>query len=333
MLPLGKGLDLSSSSIISDRGDGDGQDLNTSVHSFVEVPSSNEFRFKGIPLLAANGKKYAFGREAVYVGLQTGSTLLKAADVINSPDKEILGRAVVSLSSQFLGTPIIQDEYVYFSTPTTPLDSDCVDFDPSQIATYHSAFYLRELSRLGYRPIPIPEGQAIVLSEAESEGWTAVGISFGMSFVNISVVKEKRLLRVVTQTKAGNWIDSEVALETGLTLPEVKKRRQKFDPTKIQSSVDLALRTRYRQVMNEILNRLDSIFVSMRTQDQYPMIWAGPMTTISSFADLAREVFNDRSLEQTFSARITGQRRGRLPSTTVVEGLLKRAIGEYHDGP
>lgn len=329
MAILGKGLDLSSSSITCDSGDGDGQDISTSIANFVEIPSSNLSQFSNIPTFSANGKVYAFGREAAYVGSQTGSFPLKSQNVITSDSDEDLGRAVISLSSNFLGTPRVQDEYVYFSVPSVPLDSDCAEFDPSQVATYHAAFYLRELSRLGYRPIPIPEGQAIVLNEAKKDGYTAVGISFGMAFINAAIVKNRRLLRVITQTRAGNWIEEQVALDMGKSLLEVSRARLAFDPTNIRSDMGIALRDYYRKAMDEILNRLDASFLSLNSSDRFPMIWAGPMTAIKSFTDLARERFNNRSLEQTFSARIIGQRRGTLPTSSVVQGLLKQATEEY----
>jgi hypothetical protein len=150
-----------------------------------------------------------------------------------------------------------------------------------------------------------------------------------MAFINAAIVKEKRLLRVITQTKAGNWIEEQTALATGKTIPEIRRARIAFDPTHIKDEVDLTLRERYRDAMGELLDRLDSSFVSLRSYDKFPMIWAGPMASVNSFSDLAREVFNDRSLEQTFPAAIIGQRKGNLPTTSVVQGLLKKAVGEY----
>lgn len=329
--PYGVGLDLSSSSIAAARGDGDGLNISESVHAFVEVPDTNDPLFSGIPLIASDGKNYAFGREAVYVGLQTSSSLLKADDVVTSSSDPELPKAVSSLSSSFLVSPRIGDEYIYFSAPTQPLDVDCVDISPSALATYHTAFYLRELARRGYRPLPCSEGHAIVLSEAESQGFSGVGISFGSAFINAAIVQEKRLIRVFTQTKAGTWIINQTSLELGITTERVKNALKTFDPTNIRTDIDLTLRFYYRQVMDEVLDHLDASFLSLQvpTSPKWEMIWAGPMTSVKSFTDLARERFNIRSLERTFSASISGQRRAKTPEATVVNGLYLRAKGEY----
>jgi hypothetical protein len=329
--PYGVGLDLSSSSLAAAREDGDGLNISNSVHAFVEVPNANDDVFSGIPLIASEGKQYAFGREAVYVGLQASSSLLKADDIITPSSDPYPPRAVSSLSASFLVKPRTEDEYIYFSAPTQPLDTDCVDFSPSALATYHTAFYLRELARRGYRPLPCCEGHAIVLAEAATTKYTGVGISFGMAFINAAVVKEKRLLRVVTQTKAGTWVINQTALELGISTDKVMKALKTFDPTDIRTDIDLTLRFYYRQCMDEMLDHLDSSFLSLRVpaSEKWEMIWAGPMTSVKSFPDLARERFNMRSLERTFSASISGQRRGKTPESTVVSGLCLRAKGEY----
>lgn len=331
--PYGVGLDLSSSSIFSARGDGDGLNINESENAFVEVPDANDDSFQGIPLIASEGSNYAFGREAVYVGLQTSSSLLKADDVLTPTSDLKLPRAVSSLSSSFLVQPRTEDEYLYFSVPTLPLDTDCVDLSPSAIATYHSAFYLRELARRGYRPLPCPEGVAVVLSEAESKGFTGVGISFGASFINFCIVKEKRLLRSVTQTKAGSWIINQTSLELGISTEKVKQGLKTFNPTNIRTDIDLTLRFYYRQAMDEMLDHLDTSFLSLQvpTTSRWEMIWAGPMTSPKSFTDLARERFNIRGLERTFPASISGQSRAKTPDSTVVSGLYLRAKHEYSD--
>lgn len=329
--PYGRGVDLASEIISVAQKDADGLNINRSERYFVSVPEANSDEFRGIPIITSDGVDYAFGREAAYVGLQHSSPLLKAADVISTPADDTLGRAVATMSSAFLDAPRTRDEYVYFSVPTSPVDVDCVALSPEMVATRHSAFYLREIARRGqgkYRPLPMPSGQAIVLDEALA--YTGVGISFDLSFVNMAIVKNRRLLRVVTQSRAGEYIINQTALETGKSTDFIKAALKVFDPTSIKNGVDETLRFYYRAVMDEVLDHLDTSFLSLQdVTTSYEMIWAGVMTSVKSFADLARERFNLRSLERTFSGTISGQRRGKTPLQTVVSGLYWKAHSEH----
>lgn len=326
---LGKGLLLGSDAIASDFEDGDGHNVSSARNGFVAVSEINLPKVTGFPILTTpDGIKYIFGQEAIAAGLALSSPLQKSPDII-TPTTTKLADAAVALSSNFLEKPRRRDEYVYFSVPTIPLDTDSVEIEHGIVANYHSAFYARALSRLGYRALPMPEGQAIALNENDSASKSIVGISFGMSFINVSIVSHNRLLRSFTLSKAGNWILQEVSLELKLPIPKIEKMLKCLDLCAAKTDLELTIRSYYRQAIDSVLDYLEVSFVSIKSQEDFSMVWAGPMTLPGSFADLARERWNQRAQEKTFPGNITEQKRSLLPGIAVVSGLRRKANSEY----
>ena len=70
---------------------------------------------------------------------------------------------------------------------------------------------ISKVKKLGYKPKPLYEGLAVIFSELADENFTGIGISFGAGMVNICLACMSVPVFSFSVTKAGDWIDQQVA--------------------------------------------------------------------------------------------------------------------------
>jgi actin-like ATPase involved in cell morphogenesis len=161
--------------------------------------------------------KYVVKDDKLYV---VGNDALQFANIFNKETRRPLSNGVISpteeealpivelLIKNVVGEPRYQDEIVYFSTPGEPLDAD---FN----IIYHIKTIEGFLKTMGYIPKPINESQTIILSELADKDFTGIGISFGGGMVNVCASFMSVPIFKFSVTKAGDWIDQQVAMSVG----------------------------------------------------------------------------------------------------------------------
>ncbi len=108
-----------------------------------------------------------------------------------------------------------RNKKICFSVPGDPIDN------PNAIV-YHESIIRMYLRDLGYSPISINEGLAVVLSELSATNFTGIGISMGggmcnvcFSYLSVPVVK-------YSIQKGGDYIDSMVGRSVGESPTKIK---------------------------------------------------------------------------------------------------------------
>lgn len=319
---LGKGLDLNSDRISACKRFDNDRNLDSDRSIFVLVSSQNSKYFSNSDLIVVDGTTYAMGETSLALGLKLGAPLLRVDNILTI-DGDVT-KVAIETSKVKLDTPASLDEYVYFSLPSTEIEPN------SPTTDYQRLVLTRELSRLGYRALPTIRSHALVLEEGEQFENTAIGIVFGMGMIDVAVVQDKGLLTSFSTNRAGDWIEEQTALQMNVDVPIISQARRDFDPTNVKTDADKALRAYYRRAMDAVLSTLSSRLTSLGiTTGNFPMIWTGAMTSVKSFADLARERFNDRKLITPFPVSVSEQFVSKKGFEAVVLGLCKQAVLEY----
>ena len=190
--------------------------------------------------------KYVMKDEKLYV---VGDKALQFANMLNKETRRPLSKGMISptekealpmvelLIKSVVGEPRYQNEMVYFSVPGEPLDAD---FD----IIYHVKIIEGFLKTLGYTPRPINEGLAVILSELADENFTGLGISFGGGMVNVCASFISVPVFTFSVTRAGDWIDQQVAMAIGEAASRVSALKE--------SSLDLSKKRDLNKIENAL---------------------------------------------------------------------------------
>ena len=95
-----------------------------------------------------------------------------------------------------------------FTIPAAPLGAEST-------LTYHETTLRQILSELGYQPVAINEGLAVIYGELESSNYTGIGISCGGGLCNVCLAYLSVPVVSFSIPKAGDFIDSSAAAVTG----------------------------------------------------------------------------------------------------------------------
>ena len=122
---------------------------------------------------------------------------------------------IKAIINQLVRKPDKKNKKICFSVPGDPIDN------PNSIV-YHESIIRMHLQSLGYSPISINEGMAVVLSELSATNFTGIGISMGggmcnvcFSYLSVPVVK-------YSIQKGGDYIDSMVGRSVGELPTKIK---------------------------------------------------------------------------------------------------------------
>src|SRR5262249_51227647 len=88
--------------------------------------------------------------------------------------------------------------------------------------TYHEATLRRYFESLGYKPVAINEGLAVIFSELEDNNFTGIGISCGGGMCNVPLAYLSIPSMMFSIAKGGDFIDAATAAVTGEQTTRVK---------------------------------------------------------------------------------------------------------------
>lgn len=122
---------------------------------------------------------------------------------------------IKAIINNLVRKPHKKNKKICFSVPGDPIDN------PDSIV-YHESIIKMHLQSLGYSPISINEGMAVVLSELSATNFTGIGISMGggmcnvcLSYLSVPVVK-------YSIQKGGDYIDRMVGKSVGEPPTKIK---------------------------------------------------------------------------------------------------------------
>jgi len=324
----GKGIDIGTTFINCAERRGDSIVFRSERDAFFAIDYSDFTK----EMLTRSGTKYIQKQDQLYV---VGDEALKLANVFNKEVRRPMSRGVISpdekealpmvelLIKIVVGEPNQAGEIVYHSLPGDPLDAD---FN----LVYHKGVLQGFLQGLGYTPKSITEGLAVVFSELAEEGFTGLGISFGGGMVNVCLSYMSVPVLSFSLSKAGDWIDRQVAMAVGNTATRVCTIKESgLNLAKdSQDKIERALSIYYDYLIEYVIENVKMEFEKARQMpglDQpITVALAGGTALPTGFAERF-----ERVLRRTgFPLPVKAIKLASQPLRSVVKGALAAALAD-----
>ena len=207
--------------------------------------------------------------------------------------------------------------------------------DGSADSAFHRARLEAMFKRLGWNVKTIEEAQAVILAERpvakQTDGtevpYTGLGLSFGAGRANCVLSYKGMTVVGMSCARSGDWIDKQVAEQTGVPLAQVvsaKEKRLDFDNIDMDDDVLFALDTYYERMLQYVFKNFAKKFAEVKSQFDYPLdiVVAGGTSMPKGFAKKMEGIV--RNLDLPFKIREV--RMAKSPRNAVVEGLLISAV-------
>lgn len=325
----GKGVDIGTAFVKCAEKQRDEISFRSERNAFFEVEHT-DFTKK---ILDNSKVKYIIKEDTLYV---VGDEALEFANMFNKETRRPLSRGVISPTEQealpmvelliksVIGEPSYKGEIVYYSVPGGPLDAD---FN----VIYHEKMLDGFLKNLGYTPKTIHEGHAIILSELASEDFTGIGLSFGGGMVNVCLSFMSVPIFKFSVTKAGDWIDQQVAMavnETASRVSSIKESSLDLTKQKGLTKIETALSIYYNHLIEYVIENIKEEFSKQKKMPRITkpisIVLSGGTSLPEGFVDRFRQILDQLKLPVSVGeVKMASQ-----PLSSVAKGALVAASAD-----
>ncbi|MBF0489558.1 MAG: hypothetical protein HQL15_02935 [Candidatus Omnitrophica bacterium] len=210
----------------------------------------------------------------------------------------------------------------YYCVPANPIDAD---FN----IVYHSGIIAGALKNLGYIPKEMNEAHAVVFSELADQDFTGIGISCGGGMVNVCVSYKTIPAVAFSTSRAGDWIDKNVAQVLGTNSTRAAALKEKGVNLKSpKNREEEAIGIYYRNLISYTLNNIKAKFESTEGIPQFPdpvdIVCSGGTSLVGGFID----VFEEELKKMEFPIPINKVRLATEPLNATAKGLLLAALND-----
>ncbi|MBF0123394.1 MAG: hypothetical protein HQL21_08350 [Candidatus Omnitrophica bacterium] len=325
-LRLGVGLDLGTAYIVASR---EVEDKRVFVknerNAFLSVRGDQSTK----ELLSKLKIKYIGLGEKLYV---LGSMALELADIFGRETQRSMNMGILN-PSEGESIPIIQllvknilweprekGEVCCFSIPAQPIDRD-------QDTIYHRGVFEGILRNIGFDPMIIDEGYAVVLSELEAQDFTGIGVSCGAGMVNICAAYKSMPVQSFSITRGGDWIDKSASTVLGIPMSRVSHIKEHgLDIKNPKSREEEAIAIYYRNYINYLVESMSRVFGkssdTLQFKEPVDIVFAGGSSMVSGFISVVKEEIKAAK----FGFSVGNILHAKEPFTSVVRGCLFNAI-------
>lgn len=233
-------------------------------------------------------------------------------------DSETILKAIISRMAR---QPKRKGEVICFSVPGEALDR------PDSSLAYHESIIKEHLAGLGYRPLAVNEGMAVVLSELSGNNFTGVGISLGAGLCNVCFSYLTVPVVTFSLMKGGDYIDTMVARSTGEPIYEVRRIKERELNLSIspRNKIESGLHVYYDDVFQSLIQGLQRVLGSSdnipRLPKAVPIILAGGTILPPG----ATERFQRHMRSARLPFRVSDVARAAQPLYATVKGALMTA--------
>jgi hypothetical protein len=174
-----------------------------------------------------------------------------------SADEEEGLSVIQALVNTLIKKPKNFGEPICFVIPGEPLDG-------RDSVVYHKVVIEKFLGSLGYSPIPINEGMAVIMSELSAEDYTGIGISLGGGMCNICVSYLSFPVLTYSIQTAGDYVDLMAGRAVGEPATKIKGiKEEELDLTKEpKDRIMTALHIFYDELIFRLLQSLQRVLAS-----------------------------------------------------------------------
>ncbi|MBF0494125.1 MAG: cell division FtsA domain-containing protein [Candidatus Omnitrophica bacterium] len=274
-----------------------------------------------IKYVALQDKLYVLGSMALSLADIFGRETQRSLDmgILNPSESESIP-IVKLLVENILWPPRKKGEVCCFSIPSQPIDR-------SQDTVYHRGVFEGILRNMGFEPLIIEEGYAVILAEMESSDFTGIGVSCGAGMVSVSVAFNSVPVDSFSITRGGDWIDKSAASVLGVPTTRVTAiKEQGINIKEPRSREEEAIAIYYRNYIHHFLENMGEALGKKAGKANFDepadIVFAGGSTMAEGFLEVVKEEIKTVN----FRIPIGTLRRAEEPSTSVARGCLFNAI-------
>ena len=323
---MGIGLDLGTSYIVTAR-EAIGRDVFIKRERNVSLSVKSDRTIQ--KLLTKLKMKYVSVANKMYI---LGDSAIDLANMFNREVQRPMSRGILNpsevesvpmikmLVKHLLWDPRGQEEICCFSIPSAPIDRD-------QDTIYHRSVFEGILKRLGFKPLVIEEGYAVVLSELSYKDFTGIGISCGGGLINICAAFKSVPAISFSISRGGDWIDKSAAAVLGIPSSQVTAiKEQGINLKNPLTREQEAIAIYYRDYIHYFLENMAQVFGKGSNTPQFKesvdIVLAGGSTMVGGFLEVAKEELT--SVDLGFP--VSNVKKAEEPFTSVARGCLFNAI-------
>ncbi len=322
------GLDIGSSNIIVAQSRRDRIHLVKQLNAFFTVPKSkfaerilakNEVMY-----FESEGQFYIYGNAADnFANMFNANSRRPVREGILSASEEEGVHVLQAVTGSIIKKPKNFGETLCFAIPGEPLNG-------TGSVVYHESMIKTFLGKMGYTPISINEGMAIVMSELGDDDYTGIGISMGGGMCNICLSYLSYPVITYSIQEAGDYIDTMAGMSVGVSATRVKSQKEaELDLSREpRDRITAALQVFYESLIHKLLESLQRIFNST---DQIPKI-SRPIPIVLSGGTAmpkgCREGFEKALKTIKLPVEISTVRLASDPLNTTAKGALIMAMAE-----
>ena len=321
------GLDIGTSRIVVAEGSRR-DEARTQLNAFVAVPASemaeNVLKQRNMVYERNCRNLYVYGNDSDFFAsfLNTDSRRPMHSGVINATEEMSL--QIIQLIIKRLVPQARKGDTLCFSVPGKGESAN-------GNLVYHEAVLRNFLQSLGYNAKSVNEGQAVVFSELQDENFTGIGISCGGGMCNVSVSFMSMPMITFSVPKAGDYIDTNVAVVTNETNTRVRLfKEEKLDLSRPpKDDLTRALHIYYEDVLQTLIDRLRAEFRHSsqlpKIDRPMPIVLAGGTAKPTGFLQKFEQMLRQGG---EFPIEISDVRMARDPLTTTAHGCYIAALSE-----
>jgi hypothetical protein len=322
------GLDVGTSNIVMAQNKGSNVGLTKQLNAFFTIPKSKFTK----QILEKNAVKFLDYRGRYYI---IGYAAENFANLFNSNTKRTMHRGLLSpredegitlvqaIISTLIQKPKKFGEVLCFSIPGQPVDGNLT-------VSGHENIIKMYLEGLGYTPVSVNEGLAVVMSELSDFNFTGIGISMGGGMCNVCLSYMSVPVITYSIQKGGDYIDEMVSREVGEPETKVKVIKEESFSLSVlpKNRVELSIHMHYMSLINELVQSLQQVISSSdrvpKISQPIPIVLSGGSTMPSGCKTMFEKVVKNVRLPIEISTVI----RAEDPMNTTAKGALIMAMAE-----
>lgn len=316
-----KGLDCGTGNFVVANG---GISLQRNAFITLDAETTNVRQLKNmkVPYIQAGNRLHIVGRKAYeYAQIFNNKDLRRPmAQGMLSPTEQDALPILKEIIRELLGETESADLVIY-SIPGNPIDKE-------KNIEYHEDVLRTIIESLGYRARSLNEGVALGYIGLVDYNLTGIAISLGSGMCNIAIMYAGMAVLNFSTTKAGDWIDENVARDIGISKAKAMYVKENggyslignADKTMEQS----AIKTYYEALIRYLLANVAKQFESTDTPNfpkPVPIVLGGGTAMVDGFL----EVFQEQFVQKEFPIDISEIKIVDEPLTAVARGCLIEA--------
>lgn len=322
------GLDIGTMHLVAARSDTDKVRVTRNV--FLEVDKDDIPQMADVSYVEGDeGETYVIGTHAFELANMLGQKVsrpmakgLISADEINAID------VLTLMIKDLIGETKDKEVYCSYSIPAEAIDDE-------RSVIYHEKVFGGILNTLGANHTSVNEAMAIIFSECAKENFSGIGISFGAGMANVAIAYKGIEVLKFSTARAGDWIDQQVSMDTGVVPNRVTNKKEKY--MKLKGEVNIknkkdkrmlqALFYYHQALIDYTIQKIIKQFndkVDIELDDAIPIVVSGGTSLPEGFVGLVEQTI----MKSDLPFDISEVRRAKNPLTAVANGLLVRTMAD-----